>query len=253
MGFRISGLKKRQPAVAPRLGSPAIRIDNIRDEVAFALHMAYAPPEVHPGIHSNCIIQSRGIAVHRYGAQWNAIQIGRSRGPFAKIPSTSPREVSGDASSPPQPPAGPPPPPEPEVVPAQQPPPPPPADEPAPPQTDVDSGATSSGWSQWHGSSRRWTTSSWWSQWHSSTSGWSQRRLARAANHRAEIAAGRQPDASQPSGPQLVGQGCQRCDGRRHFAFRCNRKLCGVCCRTDPSGPCGWHAANSAAAAANLP
>ena len=47
--------------------------------------------------------------------------------------------------------------------------------------------------------------------------------------------------SSGPSGPQLVGQDCKSCEGRRHFALKCARKMCGVCCPKHPDGACAWH------------
>lgn len=87
-----------------------------------------------------------------------------------------------------------------------------------------------------------------------------ERKNARAAQHQASMAKAaaasassssssaaappRPPPQRPVSGPARALQACWLCMGARHFALKCPRSLCGVCCPAQAAGPCEWHAAN---------
>ena len=47
-------------------------------------------------------------------------------------------------------------------------------------------------------------------------------------------------------GPQLANQACRNCEAR-HFAVRCARRFCRLCCFAHVDGPCEWHRLNAEA------
>ena len=106
-----------------------------------------------------------------------------------------------------------------------------------------DKGASSKGKGASPG--HHYTTNSWWAQFHTEDSRWSNRRKERAIAHqeavRAAEAAGGTYRGSVTKGPDAVGQGCSACEGTRHYALKCKRKLCGKCCARHRDGPCSWH------------
>ena len=73
-----------------------------------------------------------------------------------------------------------------------------------------------------------------------------ERRLARTARFRVEVAAGGRtylPGLDDNLGPVRMRNICGECAGQNQFSFSCQaaKNMCGGCCREARGGPCSFH------------